>query len=894
MITYIIQATLCWAVFYALYAGLLSRATFFHHNRAYLLGSLLLGLALPLVDWQWLLPAEQPELLVVTLQPITIGMENLEIVVTATAEEPGMGWWEALLAAYWLGVSVAGLRFAYGLRKLWGLYRSSERRKQDTYTLVLTEEWHAPFSFFNTLFWSRQMPYPPEDEKKIIRHELAHMRGWHSLDIMLVEVLGIVFWLSPMVYLYSRSLRVVHEYLADAAVLQTTRKKKQYGHLLLSQSQSGQPIVLANHFINSQLKKRILMMTKTRSKRHMLTRYLLAVPLILGLIVAFAAPENLDWEPQVFNTANSSFDKAAFESELQAALSGERNTETLKSFGYIVKEAVEQFPEAESAIKEIANGLAAVYNMKITWEGNMPAGLRFNPGPFIGMQGPHPSGDVDRMPLFAGCEAMEEGKAQYDCTQKKVVEFVTSKLKYPEEARKAKVEGRVIVQYTIAKDGSVENAQVVKGIGYGCDEAALAVVNAMPKWTPAMKDGEPVALQMTLPFTFSLPQEETQAAEGYEEVFKVVEEMPRFPGCEDKGLSGQELVNCSNKELLMFIYKNIQYPKEARSAGIQGTAIVSFIIDKEGRVKDINIVRSLGEALDQEVIRVVNLMNEAGKRWIPGRQRGRVVNVQFNLPVKFALEGEEKEASEAEGQLPDNSIHVIGYQDNANGTGSAQSEEVFKVVEEMPRFPGCEEEGLSGEELVKCSNIKLITYVTNNLKYPREAKDAGVEGVAIVSFIVDKEGWVKDINIVRPLHESIDAEVIRVVKEMNKMDERWIPGRQRGKVVNVQFNLPVKFSLEAERRQLQLPEGAGRLELQNFKAAPNPTSGLLNLQFEADAKPTTIRILNGNGQEVVREALNRFEGTYSQALDLSSLPKGPYVLHISQGERIFAEKVIVK
>ncbi|MCB0547302.1 MAG: TonB family protein [Phaeodactylibacter sp.] len=736
MITYIIQATFCWAVLYALYAGLLSRATFFNHNRAYLLGSLLLGLALPLVEWQLLLPAEQPELLVATLYPITIGMENLEVIVTATAGEPGVSWWEVLLAAYWLGVGIAALRFAYGLRKLWRLYRSSERRKQDSYTLVLTENWHAPFSFFNTLFWSRQMPYPPEDEKKIIRHELAHMRGWHSLDILLVEVLGIVFWLSPMIYLYSRSLRVVHEYLADAAVLQTTRKKKQYGHLLLSQSQSGQPIVLANHFINSQLKKRILMMTKTRSKRHMLIRYLLVAPLIFGLIVALAAPENMDWKPQVFNTLSASFDQAAFEGSLTAALSGERTSETLKHFGNLVKEAVEQYPEEEGAIKESAARLAAAYSMKLFWEGNTLAGLRFNPGPFAGISGPNQPGDVDRMPVFAGCEAMETEKAQEECTKQKLVEFMSSKLKYPEEAKAANAEGLVVVQFTVAKDGSVQDAKVVKSVGHGCDEAALAVVNAMPDWTPAMKDGQPVSMQMSLPFSFKLPSGQAQV--------------------------GQE------------------------------------------------------------------------------------------------------------------------------------NEEVFKVVEEMPRFPGCEEEGLSGQELVQCSNMKLITYIANNLKYPRDAKDAGVEGVAIVSFIVDKEGWVKDFKVVRPLHESIDAEVIRVVREMNEMNERWIPGRQKGKVVNVQFNLPVKFRLDVERKQLQLPEGAKDLQLQNFKVAPNPTSGLLNLQFEAEAQPTVIRILNSNGQEVIHEALNRFEGSYSQDIDLSKLPKGPYVLHISQGERIFAEKVILR
>ncbi|MCB9036899.1 MAG: TonB family protein [Lewinellaceae bacterium] len=657
MIPYILQITFCWAAFYALYAGLLSRATFFNHNRAYLLGSLVLGLILPLAGWQLWLPAGQPELLTVTLQPITIGMENLEVVVMATAAEPGLGWWEALLAVYWLGVGIAGLRFAYGLRKLWRLHRGSERRKQDGYTLVFTEEWHAPFSFFNTLFWSRQMPYPPEDEKKIIRHERAHMRGWHSLDVLLVELLGIVFWLSPMIYLYSRSLRVVHEYLADAAVLRTTKKKKQYGHLLLSQSQSGHPIVLANHFINSQLKKRILMMTKTKSKRHILTRYLLALPLLFVLALAFARPGS----------------------------------------------AEEVLPIAPAPVEKAVEAT---------------------------------KGDVDRMPVFAGCETEKTESEQASCSKQKLVEFMIDNLKYPEAAQKAKVEGKVLVQFTIARDGSVQEAEVLQGIGYGCDEAALAVVNAMPSWTPAIKDGKPVSLQMTLPFTFSLPK---------------------------------------------------------------GTA-------------------QLGE----------------------------------------------------------------------------DKEEVFKVVEEMPRFPGCEEENVPEGEMVQCSNRKLIEYIFTNVKYPREAKDAGIEGTAIVSFVVDKDGWVKDIKVARPLHERIDAEVIRVVKQMNEMDQRWIPGRQKGQAVNVQFNLPVKFLLDAERKQLQLPEGAKDLKLQNFNASPNPTSGLLNLRFEAEAQPTVIRILNSNGQEVLREAINRFEGVYNQAIDLGKLPKGVYVLHISQGERIFAEKVVLQ
>ncbi|MCB9297944.1 MAG: TonB family protein [Lewinellaceae bacterium] len=686
MIPYILQTTLCWAAFYGLYAWLLSRVTFFNHNRAYLLGSLLLGLLLPLADWQLLLPAARPELLAVTLQPITLSLENLQVAAAPDASGQGPGWWEVLQTIYWLGVVVAGLRFAYGLRKLWRLFRASERRRQDGYTLVATAEWHPPFSFFHYLFWSRQMPYAPEDEKKIIRHERAHMDGWHSLDVLLLEALSVLFWPSPMIYLYSRSLRVVHEYLADAAVLRMTGKKKQYGHLLLSQSQSGPPIVLANHFINSQLKKRIVMMTKTKSRRHMLTRYLLALPLIPALALIFASA----------GTAGS---------------------------GLAASDPFRTLAAPEAPAPELERG------------------------------------DVDRMPLFAGCEAEETEEAQGACTKKKLVEFMINNLKYPEAARAAKVEGNVLVQFTIAKDGAVQGAEVLKGIGYGCDEAALAVVQAMPDWTPAMKNGEPVALKMTLPFTFSLPREKAQVGESQEEVFKVVEEMPRFPGCGEEGLSMGELVQCSNQKMLEFIYNNIKYPQEARNAGIQGTAVASFVVDKEGWVKDVRIVRGIHESIDAEVARVVKLMNEMDERWIPGRQGGKLANVQFNLPVKFALP--EEEAAGAEEQLPGNAAHIIGFGSQPEGAPAGQ---------------------------------------------------------------VGKE----------------------------------------------------------------------RLELHNFQASPNPTTGLLYLRFEAAPAPTTIRILDANGQEVVRETLSRFEGTYDQALDLGKLPKGGYILHISQGERVFVEKVVVK
>jgi len=127
------------------------------------------------------------------------------------------------------------------------------------------------------------------------------------------------------------------------------------------------------------------------------------------------------------------------------------------------------------------------------------------------------------------------------------------------------------------------------------------------------------------------------------EILGSAEEMPRFPGCEDKGLAPNELKQCSMEKLLQFIGNEIKYPEKARKKEIEGMAVVSFIVEKDGSVSQVKIVRDLEEGCGAEATRVVELMNERGIRWIPGKNRDRKVRVQLNLPVHFKLNEAKKE-----------------------------------------------------------------------------------------------------------------------------------------------------------------------------------------------------------------------------------------------------------
>lgn len=147
----------------------------------------------------------------------------------------------------------------------------------------------------------------------------------------------------------------------------------------------------------------------------------------------------------------------------------------------------------------------------------------------------------------------------------------------------------------------------------------------------------PVVVERKAEVKHAPPPPPPPAEPEHEEIFKVVEEMPRFPGCENLATNDERKV-CADKKMLQFIYDNIQYPAIARENGIEGTVVVRFVVDADGTINNAEVVRDIGGKCGEEALRVVKLMNSMPQKWTPGKQRGKPVRVWFNLPVKFILE----------------------------------------------------------------------------------------------------------------------------------------------------------------------------------------------------------------------------------------------------------------
>ncbi len=298
-----------------------------------------------------------------------------------------------------------------------------------------------------------------------------------------------------------------------------------------------------------------------------------------------------------------------------------------------------------------------------------------------------------------------------------------------------------------------------------------------------MKTFTKLLLLPLLFLSFSLlAQEETAPVKPVpDEVFQVVEVMPLFPGCEninDKAAKKE----CAIEKMYAFVYEHLQYPKIAKDNGVEGTIVIRFVVDKDGSIMNPKIVRDVGAQCGKEGLRIVKMM----PKWNPGKQRGMPVKVYYNLPIKFKLDGSISTVAKKTSPIaPEN-------------TPSAETEKEprFKVVEQMPMFPGCENTGDIDAER-ECAMKKMLEFIYRNVKYPKIARENGVEGVVVIQYVIDKDGSIINPKIVREIGGGCGEEALRVVRMMPK----WIPGVQRGETVKVDFNLPIKFSLEKRTKK---------------------------------------------------------------------------------------------
>lgn len=393
------------------------------------------------------------------------------------------------------------------------------------------------------------------------------------------------------------------------------------------------------------------------------------------------------------------------------------------------------------------------------------------------------------------------------------LEALQESVSYPEASRKAGVEGRVIVRFTVDKDGAVENPEVVRGVNEQLNEAAIAAVKAQ-EFEPGKQDGDPIRVQMTLPVKFRLDGSDhpdatiskRKAADDLagDDVFVVVEDQPTLKGGMDA------------------LRESVRYPEMARKAGIEGRVIVQFVVNENGGVVRPTIVRGVHKMLNEAAIEAVR-----AQEFEPGRQQGEPVKVMMSLPVTF----EKSDRGESQSS-PQSDARSVGVP--SRGTIS------------VDHAPGAEE--LSDDASpppYRPPRMRLkggMEALQDAVEYPEFARKAGIEGRVVVAFTIDEAGTVTNPTIREGAHQLLNEAALDAIQRVSFEPVESIDGP-----TTARMTLPIGFKLPEN------PSSASSARPSNAELQVNPRSSDLELERERVYKLYSSSSLTPKSLEVTAD-----------------------------------------
>lgn len=509
--TYLLKVNLALLLFYAFYRLFFYKDTFFKLRRGLLLSFYGVAFIYPIIhihDWI----AQQPPLLEIATNYAAILPELEESLVSVRADRT-IQFVDLLWIVYGIGALVFLIRFMIQLGSVIRIRFKSQVSELNGHKVHLLPDVVSPFSFFKMIF-IHPASHSIEETSEILAHELTHVKQWHTVDVLISEMVTIVCWFNPFIWLLKREVRYNLEYLADQNVITTGFDTKSYQYHLLGLAQHTSNIYLYNSFNLLHIKNRILMMNKKRSTRVGITKYMMFIPIAAALMLA------------------SNFEAVA---RISALLIPEATigSEKVSISGKVLDESNKPLSGANIVIRGSSEGTISDKDGRFSLD--VPKGSIVYVS-YLGkrMQSFKENGEksvtiqLNREPI-----ALEEvyvvgyGKVNADNSQKEkdktifaaveempefpggtteLMKFLAQNIKYPVKALENGRQGKVICDFVVTEDGVVTNPEIVSGIDPDLDKEAIRIIQMMPRWTPGKQRGKAVAVQYTLPINFRLQQ----------------------------------------------------------------------------------------------------------------------------------------------------------------------------------------------------------------------------------------------------------------------------------------------------------------------------------------------------------------------------------------------------
>ena len=479
MLAYSIKSVIFLSIMYIPYMLMLRKESFFHFNRILLISIMLLSLILPLCNFH---------ALSIENNPIQDGMTTIilpTVTIGAAEEMPvsdSINWINVMLYIYITGMITTAL---WKLVQICLLYRTIHscvlwKDKQNGITIYCHAQDIAPFSWFNTIVISEN-DYQ-NNANEILCHEIGHIRHYHSLDILLVNIIETIQWWNPLSWILASSLRDVHEFEADNEVRRSGVNIQEYQMLLIRKAVGSSSYAFANGFNHSLLKKRITMMLKSKSNPWMRTKALYIIPVATIAISVFATPELNNRADTIAEKVQTIIEDKGINTSADIHNSEAGSTPIIKAKNDIAsKEGNHEEIVPAKETKEAGDSVIDNINKKLEQQGSDYR---------ISLTSP----DCDTRPEFPGGD---EARSEYYNNNKNL-------LCLGDPSNEATVS--IYVDVVVEKDGTISNAKISRFHTnheisevrkHELKDAAIKFYSNMPKHVPAKKNGQPVRYEFT-------------------------------------------------------------------------------------------------------------------------------------------------------------------------------------------------------------------------------------------------------------------------------------------------------------------------------------------------------------------------------------------------------------
>lgn len=503
MENYIINFSLFLAVFWGLYLLLFRKETFFNHNRLYLLLAPVLAAVLPFIFIAELDFSSSDTVYWNPVSPLFL-TESAQTTTLANQVNPStsfqFGFTDWLVMAYLIGVVCMLFIFVRKLVQYKKLKDSARIEKTNNGVIHYLSNSKTAFTFLNSIFIGEDLNR--EEQTRILLHEYVHKEQKHSFDLIYYELLKIIFWFHPAVYSLQNQIRLVHEYIADDAVVKNVPKKIYYENLLNEFFGAKRVSFTSQFFNHSLIKKRIIMLQKSKSSSLSKMKYFILLPLI-GLMLTYVScsenAENLDTNSS--EQAKPPTPPIPPNPPSNLLLSDESD-----NYGVIEVENIDKLTDEENRkFRKLSKKIIEdqVMHKLVITDGESIKVYDFNEESNIENEGITFS-EIETVPAYPGCDQSEPNDKVKKCTSNKIKEFVNANFN-TDLGKKLDLEGvnRVYVRFTIGKDGVIKDVQA-RAPHPDLQEEAVRVVKSLPKMQPGKQDGKPVNVLYSLPIVFQI------------------------------------------------------------------------------------------------------------------------------------------------------------------------------------------------------------------------------------------------------------------------------------------------------------------------------------------------------------------------------------------------------